>query len=399
MAKGIPSFHGDRLKQAREARGLTGVNLASLIGVRPAAVSQYEHGTARPTQEMLDRVATALNMPATFFLRPVPSYPIGRFFYRSMSAATKAARTRAERRFEWLRDIAHYFEGYFDLPAVNLPKVNLPFSFRQLTNATIDSIASECRRHWGLREGPAPNLIRLLEKNGFVVSRCALDADTLDAFTEMDSAGRPFVILASDKGSGVRSRFDAAHELAHCVLHPGVEHRSLLSTQEHAQLEQQAHRFASAFLLPEEQFTRELVAPTLESFLALKERWKVSIGAMVMRASQLGLLRDQQSERLWINLGRRGWRKCEPLDDRILAEQPKLLKQCVDMVLGSKLKSRAQIADDLSLPPGDIEELAGLPDCYLQDGFGEVISIQFKPSEPRPEHQERESTVIPFKLG
>ncbi len=398
MAKGIPQFYGVRLAQVREARGLSGVNLATMIDVSPASISQYERDGVKPTTEVLDRLTSVLNVPKAFFLRPVACHPEAKFFYRSMSAATKSARNRAESRFEWLREIAEYVEDYFDLPQVSLPELDIPEDFRNISESMIESYAEQCRRHWGLHAGPVPNVIRLLEKNGVVVSRIYLDTDTLDAFSENDSAGRPFVVLGAEKGVCVRSRFNAAHELAHIVLHKNVEQRCLLSAQDHKLMEQQAHHFAGAFHLPEEDFAKELIAATLDSFAALKERWKVSIAAMIIRCSQLGITNESQTEKLWINLGRRGWRKCEPLDTRLPAEQPTLLRQCFDMMLKSNFKTRSQIVDDLCLASTDIEELAGLPIGYLNDGFGEVISLQFKGNTPASSPPDSgRSGIIPFR--
>ena len=405
MAKGIPSFSGTRLRQARQARGLSGVNLAALLNtpefaVSTSTISQYEHGETKPPAETVERLAKALNVPKPFFLRPPFEYKTPRFFYRSMSSATKMARNRAESRFEWLREIAAYFEEYFDLPEVNLPKFDLPSSFDLITEDFIDKCAAECRRHWGLKDGPIPNMVRLLEKNGVVVSRFRLEAESLDAFSEVDSDQRPFVILNADKESCARSRFDAAHELAHIIFHHGVEQRHLLSTQEHAKLEAQAHRFAVAFLLPESDFCRELAAPTLESFCALKERWRVSIAAMIVRCKQLGMLGPQHYERLWMNLGRRGWRKCEPLDDQLQIEQPRLIRQCVDMMVDARFKSRQQIAEDLCLFSADIEDLGGLPAGFLNDGFGDIITLEFKNQDSaKPQSEGSLGDVVPFKFA
>ncbi len=246
VARGIPAFQPKRLTQAREARGLSGVNLASLIGVSASTISQYEHDVTKPNEETLDRLSLALNVPRTFFLRAPLECSEPKFFYRSMSAATKAARDRAEARFEWLREILHYFEAYFDLPVPNLPEFNLPSSFRLITDKAIEDCANACRAHWGLSRGPAPSMVRLLEKNGFVVSCSKLESEKLDAFSESDSTHRPFVILGTEKESCVRSRFDAAHELAHCILHRNVDQRNLLSTKDYSLIENQAHRFASA---------------------------------------------------------------------------------------------------------------------------------------------------------
>lgn len=399
MAKGIGSFQGTRLSQVRQARGLSGVNLAGIVSVSPSTISQYEGDDTKPTSEMLDKLAIALNVPKTFFLRPIPNSSPSRFFYRSLHSATKQARTRAESRSEWLREIALHFEAVFDLPPVNVPKFDVP-DFHEITNEMIESWAGECRKAWNVGDGPVPNMIRLLEKNGFIVGYFCLEADALDALSEWDGSARPFVILGTDKHSCARSRFNAAHELGHCILHSGVERRHIQNVKEHSTLERQAHRFASAFLLPEKEFTNEVVMPSLDSFAAMKERWKVAVAAMVMRSRDLGLLREEQEQRLWVNLARRGWRKKEPLDDSIPLEEPKLIRECIDMMLRSNFRSRAQIAEDLCLYSEDVEELVGLPSGYLTDGFGEIIEMpQFKNTPSKPEGAQSPSDLIPFKIS
>jgi transcriptional regulator with XRE-family HTH domain len=49
--RGTPGFVGDRLREAREARGLSAVSLADLLGITRQAISLYEsghHGTNSP---------------------------------------------------------------------------------------------------------------------------------------------------------------------------------------------------------------------------------------------------------------------------------------------------------------------------------------------------------------
>ena len=41
MSVGTPNFVGERLKEAREARGLTGVAVADLVGVKRDSISLY----------------------------------------------------------------------------------------------------------------------------------------------------------------------------------------------------------------------------------------------------------------------------------------------------------------------------------------------------------------------
>lgn len=82
---------------------------------------------------------------------------------------------------------------------------------------------------------------------------------------------RPYVLLSSDKGNGFRSQFDLAHELGHLVLHKGIERST--DPQRYKLMEDQAHRFAGAFLLPAETFAADVKTPvTLDSLLLLKQR-------------------------------------------------------------------------------------------------------------------------------
>lgn len=357
MTVGMTGFVASRLRQAREARGLSLVALADLAGVSSAAISQYEKGQHTPRAETFDLLAKQLNLPRTYFLKPEVIAPIEqhRLFYRSMSSATKQARTRAGRRLEWFKEIADYFEQFFDFPDPNIPDFGLSEDFRSITRATIESAAEQLRSFWRLGLGPIADVVRTMEANGIFVSRSILGAETLDAFSEFDGA-RPYVFLNSDKSVLVRSRFDCAHELGHLVLHRNVKKRELSRASDFKVIESQAHHFAGAFLFPASSFQREIWGLSLDSFRSLKPTWKISIAAMISRASQLELIDDDSAKRLWINLGRRGWRVREPLDD-LPCEQPKMLAKAAAALISNRIKTREQIIADLSLPPSDIVEL------------------------------------------
>lgn len=368
MTVGMTGFVAGRLRQAREARGLTLVALADLVGVSSAAISQYEKGQHTPRPETFDLITKRLNLPASFFLKPEIVAPVEqhRLFYRSMSSATKLARTRAGRRLEWFKEIVAYFEQFFDFPEPNVPDFGLPDDFRNITKASIESAAEQLRAYWRLGLEPIADVIRTMEANGIYVSRSALGAETLDAFSEFDGA-RPYVFLGSDKNVLVRSRFDCAHELGHLVLHKNVQQKELNRAQDFRLIENQAHHFAGAFLFPAKSFQREIWGLSLDSFRSLKPTWKMSIAAMISRASQLELLDDDAAKRLWINLGRRGWRQLEPLDD-LPCEQPRLWVKAADSLIKNRIKTREQILDDLALPPTDVEELLSTEPDFFRDG-------------------------------
>ncbi|MCV6037432.1 hypothetical protein OFP00_30595, partial [Escherichia coli] len=90
-------------------------------------------------------------------------------------------------------------------------------------------------------------------------------------------------------------------------------------------VERQALLFAGSLLMPAESFARDINKPTLETFLTLKPRWKVSIAAMIFRAHQLDIITDLQKSNLYKNLSAKGWRLREPYDDQVRSETPRLL--------------------------------------------------------------------------
>jgi Zn-dependent peptidase ImmA (M78 family) len=108
----------------------------------------------------------------------------------------------------------------------------------------------------------------LLENNGAVVVRDEFGTDDIDAFSQWrgDNSVPPFIILGLDKGCAARSRYDVTHELGHVVLHHKVDRARLEVKSEHRLLEQQAHWFAGAFLLPAAGWAREAYALSLDGF-------------------------------------------------------------------------------------------------------------------------------------
>lgn len=387
MVATTAGFIGARLTQARKARGLTAVTLADMLGVSSVTISQYEHGKQAPRPELMTALSEKLGVPPSLLVRPIKLLTQERRTkWRSNSSATKFARERAESRFEWLREIVQYFEQYLDFPSVNIPSFELPVDFREISNDMIDKSAAGCREHWGIGNAPIRDLVLLLENNGIIVSSGKLHADNLSAFSEWLDNDYPYVYLGTDKNVCVRSRFDAAHELGHLILHKQVPKKQYGTPADFKLLEKQAHRFAASFLLPHESFFRDLWAPTLDAFAALKPRWKASIKCMIVHSYSHNLLSDTQYQRMMINYNRR-WKSGEPLDDELETERPRMLSRCAETLIEQKVKCRDEILLDLPFSTHDIEELVGLPIGYLNSERAEVVQL------PTPRLRE----VIPSK--
>lgn len=383
MRTGTLGFEGSRLREVREVRQLQQLSLAEILGVTPQAISNYERGKSTPSPEILSRLANVLNVPSSFFVMPPRELSQRTVFYRSMSAATKAARDRAEHRASWLGDITCYVSEFVDLPQVNIPNMHPPEDPLQLGSEDIEQVAVDARLHWRMRDQPIGDMVTLLENQGVVVGRDRLGAATLDSLSEYnEEAHRPVVLIGTDKGTAARWRFDAAHELGHLILHRNLDRRRLRNLADHKEVELQAHRFAGAFLLPRDSFADELFGASLDAMLALKPRWRTSIAMMIMRARQTRLIDEVMEKRLWINYSRRGWRRNEPLDDTLQHETPRMLRHSLELILEAGAQAPLDVVGSTGLPASDIESLADLPSGLLSNGGYAPVALRKKTDWP-----------------
>lgn len=395
MRRGTPGFVGERLREAREVRGLTIVALSELVGiVSHQAISQYEHEKSSPSAEVVRALSAALNMPEDFFLRPRREATSETVFYRSLSSATKSARTRAERRIDWLRDLTAVVDDYVTLPSVDIPTLDLSPDPLQVSDDEIEDAAARLRDHWGLGEAPVSNVILFLESQGVMLARDHLMADSLDSLSLWPRDDRPYMMIGVDKGTPVRWRFDAAHELGHLLFHRSVDQSTFAKKEQFKRIESQAHRFAGAFLLPIGPFSDDLFGASLDAFEAIKPKWKVSMAMMVTRALQAGMISDETRRRLMINLSRKGYRRAEPYDDTMEPERPRLLRRSVELILENGVMTPADLEDSVALPVSDIETLTGVERGYLQSfapvSFGPgVVSDTEPPSNVVRLHDRR----------
>lgn len=381
MKPGSPGFQGNRLQEARDARCISAIALSEMLGVTKASIYQFESGETTPSPETLKRITEALNFPEAFFYkRSTSDASAVRLYFRSLKSSTRAARARAMIRHRWLRDIGDFVSQYVEFPSLNLPSWDIP-DHKALTDAHIEDYATQLRRFWGLGDGPLGNVLWLLEGNGMIVAKGDMMADNLDAVSGWtDDGAHPVILLGTDKASAVRSRFDAAHELGHLILHRQIDPACLdKDSEDFALIEKQAHRFAGAFLLPKASFTREVFFVSLDAFRAMKPVWRTSIAMMLKRACDLGLVGPGQQAGLWRNLTRRGWKKQEPLDDELPCEEPRLLQDGIRALVEHKVLSRSELRAALPFAVTDLESLCGLESGFFDETPPQVRIINISP--------------------
>lgn len=374
MRSGIETFQPERLKQARATRGLTLTALAQISSVSAPTLSRWEAGLQKPETLSLESVSEALNFPLNFFMKPVPEYGDQPAFFRSNCAATKTAREVALTKLKWLNEISLEIQDYINFPEVKVKPIG-ERDYLKISDEDIEEIALECRRLFALGLGPISDTTLFMENAGVIMVRDCLGHIKMDGVSKWFSSDqRPYVYLAADKANSIRSRFDAAHELGHIVLHRYVSEIDF--NKRHKIIEAQADRFAGAFLLPAESFSNEVYNPSLDTFLALKKRWKVSIAAMIFRSKQLGIIDENYALRLWKSYSARGWRRGEPLDQDIPFEKIRLVPRAVSMLIENSIYSKASFLDVAALSADDCADICSLPKGYFSDAPSNILSLE-----------------------
>jgi Zn-dependent peptidase ImmA (M78 family)/transcriptional regulator with XRE-family HTH domain len=347
-------FDPSRLALARRLAAMPRTSLARELSITPAAVGQFEKGQSKPTLPILAGMAEALSVPVEFFRAgyPLPSLPASAAHFRSLRATTATERERALAFGELVLSVFQAVELGVDLPPVALPELVIA---GELDEDAVAEAARQSRAAMGVPAGPVPHVIRLLESHGVAVAGLENASRKVDAFSHQQAVQthssqspppRPLVLLNPAKEDKARSRFNAAHELGHLVMHQDTEPGSRLA-------ESQAHAFAAEFLAPAEEIRRDL--PTRLDwvrFQELKNRWGLSLSALVMRAYKLGRLtehsyrRGQQQLRIW------GYPEPGALGE---PERPVLLPKAVELLGGESALPR--IAKQSGLPLAEVRRV------------------------------------------
>lgn len=332
-------FNPSRLSLARRRRGLTKTKLAELVGVEVRSITGYESGEFKPEKERLQLLADKLHFPVQFFVGDdvqVITPEVASF--RSMSKMTAGQRDAALGAGVVALMLNQWIEHRFELPAARLPDLS--------QEASPADAAVALRRIWGLGELPVKNMVHLLEARGVRVFSLALDTVHVDAYSMWHSS-TPFVFLNTMK-SCERSRFDAAHELGHLVLHrhAGPKVRDA---------ERQANEFASAFLMPEGSVLANApVMATVDQLIAHKAFWTVSVAALAYRLKDLKLVNDWHYRSLCIEIAQRGYQKSEP---NSAPRETSQIFQKVFAALREDGLTRSDIAAELAVHVNELDEL------------------------------------------
>lgn len=370
-----------RLRDARVAKRLRQQELSEMVGVSRQSISAYELGEKAPEADTLARITVSLGQPLSFFTSDdLPTFGVlATRFYRAFGTETRRRNEACEVYSRWLAQTVKYFAERVNFPAVNVPLFEPASRDGRYEPDEMEDAADQCRAAWGLGFGPISNVLSLAENKGIAACRLLIEDERVNAFSFWNGP-RPFVFLANETESSARARFDVAHEIGHIVLHKYVEQSEVEDPKNLKLIETEANYFAGALLLPRKSFPNEVFTTRLDSFVALKQRWKVSIQAMIYRCKTLGIFDDYQITNLYKQVSARRWRTVEPFDDPKLMpiEEPKLLRAAASLVLKANARSPAEVCADVRLSPRTLEMLCGLDAETLTPPRDEEVALTLR---------------------
>ena len=339
---------GERIKQARLALGATLDEIASDLTesgtpITKAGLSKYEKGKSTPSQTFMMALAKRLEVKPSFFITE-PEYEIGWHAFRRHAKLPKKLQEHVKASAE--RQIDSFLRLFAIFHKTEKPKFPRPFPVANFDD--VEAAALQLRKTWGLRNQTIGCLVQLTEANSvIVIGHSGIERDRqFDGLSGIANGKFPVAVI-STSGTDDRIRYTLAHERGHLAMD--------CTDIEPKQEEEFAHRFASAFIVPQEVMRKELGENRrnvgLREFAVLKQKHGLSMQSLVRRARDLDIISQSHYTSLFRKFSSMGWRKKEPVDYKS-DEKPKRLLQMLLRAVSEGIMDQRQAEQIL---PGSME--------------------------------------------
>lgn len=287
------SIIAQRVKEAREERGLNQTQLAKRLGWKShASIVAIEREQKDLKMWELLKIAEALSIPpeSLYGEEPIRSLVSPSILWRQRGKESEAIRHEEQVIFQHCENY-QLLEKLVASPSTStriLAERNL--DIEKVDFKWVNCLADELYRELNLGDYPAEVLARRLEDDfGVILLRRPLENGSAACFRK----GNTIVIVTNEKESSWRQTFSLAHELFHVVTWSDL---LIQKIQDNDSLfkknEQFAEAFAAALLMPQQMIERDLYGRklTYSIVVAMARQYGVSAAAMLWRLCHLRFL-------------------------------------------------------------------------------------------------------------
>lgn len=296
-----PRILGQRLAEARKARGITQEDVANYLSCSRPTYIAIEKGERPAKAEEIVKLAAYFGRRVSELVRP--GEPVVDFQPHLRAVAEKMKPEDEHELVAAIGDLQRLAADYRDLEQLmNAPlRYNYPPPVSLETPVDVaelaGSVASQERRRLGLGEQSVDELRRLLEWDvGLRIFYWPLPSAIAGMYAFSDGLGG--CIMVNRKHPAERRRASMLHEYGHLIVDrykPGIDYLNMPGRK--PANERFAEAFALSFLMPANavrQRFHEIVATTNDFQVAdlcrLSHFFFASVEAMAIRLEQLGLI-------------------------------------------------------------------------------------------------------------
>lgn len=242
-----------RLRNAREAQGISQQQAAEAIGLPRTAITQIEAGNRSVSTLELTKLAKLYRHSISYFLdeKPESEEDLDKMLYRAKSSLDKSPKFKEQ--------IHHYInlckEGMVLEKILQFetrsgpPKYSLQMP-KSKGDAVLQGslIAEQERKRLSIGINPIGDLATLIAKQGIWACAADLPDDISGLFLNNVRTG--MIILVNATHVKARKRFSYAHEYAHALFDRDESIRISSAQNNSENIEVRANAFAAAFLMP-----------------------------------------------------------------------------------------------------------------------------------------------------
>jgi Zn-dependent peptidase ImmA (M78 family)/DNA-binding XRE family transcriptional regulator len=324
---------------AREARGLVQLELAEQLEVSKPTAWRWEHEEFAISDDVIEKLSKTLHFPESFFYQKGEALPLS-LSYRKRNVVAAKLISQIEANINITRLNIEQL-----LPAMGYDNIKLPV-LDVTKYGTPQECAKQLRKVWKVEKGVLTDLSALLEQNKILLVKLDFGTERVDGRCTIALDKFP-TIVTNKSLLGDRQRFTLAYELGHLVMH------LYTSPKYDRDLSHEANLFAAELLMPEKEIKNDLLDLSLPKLGELKKKWKVSMQALLYRASDLELISDNQKRYLLQQFNQQHIRRREPKELDIPTENYRLVRDLLTQYRTKQRLSISKMASFLNLEEDD----------------------------------------------